>query len=133
MLYLAGIIVFVTIVDATLHLERCPLDCECDWATWSVSCSDLQLLPAFHPSTAEIYISEDKTLRGLDRHSFYNSARMSHIELRSLRKLSSIHPEAFQDLPHLQYLGILNTGLSSFPALKLILSVQAEFVLYGKQ
>ncbi|CAL8287713.1 unnamed protein product [Gadus morhua 'NCC'] len=152
MLYLAGIIVFVTIVDATLHLD-CPLYCECDWASWSVSCSDLQLLPAFHPSTTDvwlegtrlssipheafsklvnishIYISEDKTLRGLDRHSFYNSPRMSHIELRSLRKLSSIHPEAFQDLPHLQYLGILNTGLSSFPALKLILSVQAEFVL----
>ncbi|CAL8285532.1 unnamed protein product [Lota lota] len=153
MLYLARIIVFVTMVNAALHLEYCPLHCECDWTIWRVSCFELELLPVFHPCTTEvwlegtrlssippeafsklvnishIYISEDTTLRGLDRHSFYNHPRTSHIELRSLKKLAYIHPEAFKDLPHLQYLGILNTGLSSFPVLKYILSVQAEFLL----
>ncbi|KAM3871282.1 thyrotropin receptor-like [Diretmus argenteus] len=78
---------------------------------------------------SHIYISDDETLRHLERHSFHSLPWASHIEVRSMKTLSQIDPEAFKDLPNLKYLGIFNTGLTSFPALKHIQSNQEEFIL----
>ncbi|KAM4625938.1 lutropin-choriogonadotropic hormone receptor-like [Polymixia lowei] len=100
------IFIFLTSIEATLHLERCPTHCECEWDSRSVSCFEAEVIPALHPSTEELR------------------------EVRNIRTLSHIHPEAFKDLPNLKYLGIFNTGLISFPALHYIRSKEEEFILY---
>ncbi|XP_036818631.1 thyrotropin receptor-like [Oncorhynchus mykiss] len=76
-----------------------------------------------------IYISDDESLRSLERHSFHKLPKAIHIEIRGIRSLSYIDPEAFKDLTNLKYLGIFNTGLPSFPALGQIRSSQDDFIL----
>ncbi|XP_070295777.1 thyrotropin receptor-like [Salvelinus sp. IW2-2015] len=142
-------------VDSTDNIDVCPTFCDCTkWdSTKTVSCFEIDVLPAFHPSTKElwlvetrltsisqdafanlinishIYISDDESLRSLERHSFHKLPRAIHIEIRSIRSLSYIDPEAFKDLTNLKYLGIFNTGLPSFPALGQIRSSQDDFIL----
>ncbi|KAJ8356571.1 hypothetical protein SKAU_G00193650 [Synaphobranchus kaupii] len=76
-----------------------------------------------------IHISVDATLKSLDRHSFYNLMRLTHIEIRNARSLTYIHPQAFEDLPNLKYLGLFNTGLIAFPDLTRIHSDDNNFIL----
>ncbi|XP_047426426.1 thyrotropin receptor-like [Mugil cephalus] len=140
-------------VRVVLSLEHCPSHCQCDWDILSVSCFGAQVMPVFPSSTQElwlvgtklfsipqnvfanlanisrIYISDDDTLRCLERHSFYNLSRLTHIQLTGIKTLSYIDPEAFKDLPNLKYLGITNTGLTSFPVLHYIQSSQEDFIL----
>ncbi|XP_064809271.1 thyrotropin receptor-like [Oncorhynchus masou masou] len=142
-------------VDSTDNIDVCPTFCDCTkWdSTKTVSCFEIDVLPAFHPSTKElwlvetrltsisqhafanlinishIYISDDESLRSLERHSFHKLPKAIHIEIRSIRSLSYIDPEAFKDLTNLKYLGIFNTGLPSFPALGQIRSSQDDFIL----
>ncbi|XP_053196493.1 thyrotropin receptor-like [Scomber japonicus] len=140
-------------VEVTLPLEYCPSHCQCDWDICSVSCFGTEVIPDFHASTKEvwlvetklssipqnafanlanisqIYISDDDTLRYLERHSFYNLSWVTHIQLTAIKTLSYIDPEAFKDLPNLKYLGITNTGLTSFPGLQYIQSTQEDFIL----
>ncbi|XP_040013925.1 thyrotropin receptor-like [Xiphias gladius] len=144
--------IFIT-VKVTLPLEYCPMHCQCDWDIHSVSCFGAEFMPVFHSSTQEvwlvgtklssvpqnafanlanishIYISDDDTLRYLERHSFHNLSRVSHIQLTGIKTLSYIDQEAFKDLPNLRYLGITNTGLNSFPGLHYIQSSQEDFIL----
>ncbi|KAA8584721.1 hypothetical protein FQN60_008506, partial [Etheostoma spectabile] len=140
-------------VEVTLLLEHCPAPCQCDWDIYSVSCFGAEVMPVFHSSTHEvwlvgtklssipqnafaslanishIYISDDDTIRHLERHSFHNLSRLTHIQLTGIKTLSYIDQEAFKDLPNLKYLGITNTGLTSFPGLQYIQSSQEDFVL----
>ncbi|XP_052352464.1 thyrotropin receptor-like [Oncorhynchus keta] len=142
-------------VDSTDNIDVCPTFCDCSkWdSTKTVSCFEIDVLPAFHPSTKElwlvetrltsisqdafanlinishIYISDDESLRSLERHSFHKLPKAIHIEIRGIRSLSYIDPEAFKDLTNLKYLGIFNTGLPSFPALGQIRSSQDDFIL----
>ncbi|XP_042250168.1 thyrotropin receptor-like [Thunnus maccoyii] len=144
--------IFIT-VEVTLPLEYCPTHCQCDWNIRSVSCFGAEIMPVFHASTEEvwlvetklssipqnafaslanishIYISDDDTLRYLERHSFHNLSWITHIQLTAIKTLSYIDPEAFKDLPKLKYLGITNTGLTSFPGLQYIQSTQEDFIL----
>ncbi|XP_049909753.1 thyrotropin receptor-like [Epinephelus moara] len=53
----------------------------------------------------------------------------SNRQLTGIRTLSYIDQEAFKDLPNLKYLGITNTGLTSFPGLQYIHSSQKNFIL----
>ncbi|XP_008299987.1 thyrotropin receptor-like [Stegastes partitus] len=134
-------------------LEYCPLHCQCDWDIHSVSCFGAEVMPVFHSSTQEVwlmrtklssvpqnafanlanisrvYISDDDTLRFLEKHSFHNLSRVTHIQLTDMKTLSYIDQEAFKDLPKLKYLGIINTGLTSFPGLQHIQSSQEDFIL----
>ncbi|XP_023268423.1 thyrotropin receptor-like [Seriola lalandi dorsalis] len=140
-------------VEVCLPLDHCPAHCHCDWDVLSVSCVGAEVLPVFHRSTQEvwltgtklssvpqnafanlanvshIYISDDDTLTHLERHSFYNLSRVTHIQLNGIKTLSHIDHEAFKDLPNLKYLGITNTGLTSFPGLQYIRSSQEDFIL----
>ncbi|KAM6902339.1 thyrotropin receptor-like [Xenentodon cancila] len=137
----------------SVPLEYCPPHCRCNWDINSVSCSGVEVLPVFHPCTQEvwlvgtslssippnafaksanishIYISDDYSLRSLERHSFHNLSRIVHIQLTGIKALSHIHQEAFKNLPSLKYLGITNTGLTSFPGLQNIQSHQQDFIL----
>ncbi|KAK5851636.1 hypothetical protein PBY51_023176 [Eleginops maclovinus] len=143
----------VCTVEVSLLLELCPTRCQCDWDIYSVSCFGAEVLPVFHSSTQEvwlvgtklssipqnafsalanishIYISDDDTIKYLERHSFHNLSRVTHIQLTGIKTLSYIDQEAFKDLPNLKYLGISNTGLTSFPGLQYIQSSQDDFIL----
>ncbi|AWP14844.1 Thyrotropin receptor [Scophthalmus maximus] len=131
----------------------CPAGCQCDSDVRSASCFGAEVMPVFHRGTQEvwlvgtrlpsvrqnafanldnvshIYISDDDSLRFLERHSFHNLSRLSHIQLSGIRRLSYIDQEAFKNLPNLKYLGISNTGLASFPDLQYIQSSQEDFIL----
>ncbi|XP_037393297.1 thyrotropin receptor isoform X2 [Pygocentrus nattereri] len=76
-----------------------------------------------------IYLSVDVSLRRLEKHSFYNLKKITHIEIRNTRSLTVISPEAFKDLPNLKYLGLFNTGLTMFPDLTRIHSEDPLFML----
>ncbi|XP_069370284.1 thyrotropin receptor-like isoform X2 [Paralichthys olivaceus] len=145
--------VLSVLVQLCLSLDPCPAECQCDWDVLSVSCVGAELWPVFHSSTQEvwlvgsrlssvpqdafvnllnishIYISEDDSLRRLERHSFHNLSRLTHIQLTGIKTLSFIDQEAFKNLPNLTYLGISNTGLTSFPELQHIQSSQEDFIL----
>uniref|UniRef100_A0A665T5E5 Thyrotropin receptor n=1 Tax=Echeneis naucrates TaxID=173247 RepID=A0A665T5E5_ECHNA len=136
-----------------LDHEQCPSECRCNWNVLSVSCAGVEIMPVFHSSTKEvwllrtklpsvaqnafakyanishIYISDDDTLTHFEKHSFHNLSRVTHIHLTGIKRLSFIDKEAFKELPDLKYLGIINTGLSSFPQLQQIHSTQDDFIL----
>ncbi|XP_072310097.1 thyrotropin receptor-like [Eucyclogobius newberryi] len=142
---------FITIVGVAF--EKCPTSCHCDLDIHNVECFGSDVMPSFPLSTQElwlletklpsipqdafayllnishIYISNDNTLGYLERHSFYNLPRVTHIQLTSIKTLVFIDCEAFKNLPYLKYLGIVNTGIKTFPVLKYIHSFQEDFVL----
>ncbi|KAM4719656.1 thyrotropin receptor-like [Anableps anableps] len=141
------------LVGLSFPVEDCPSHCKCDWKINSVTCTGVELVPVFHfsiqevwlvrtklasipqntfaslPNISHIYISDDNGLRSLERHSFYNLSRVMHIELHNIKTLSYIDQEAFKKLPNLKYLGITNTGLTSFPVLQFVQSRQEDFIL----
>uniref|UniRef100_A0A673AHN7 Thyrotropin receptor n=1 Tax=Sphaeramia orbicularis TaxID=375764 RepID=A0A673AHN7_9TELE len=141
-------------VGTTLPLKLCPSSCRCDQDVHSVTCFGAEVMPLFHVGIREVWlvgsrfssvpedafsnlvnvshisIFDDVNIKHLERHSFHNLSWITHIQLNGLKTLSSIHPEAFKDLPHLKYLGIINTGLSTFPVLQYIQATQEDFVLY---
>ncbi|XP_028274487.1 thyrotropin receptor-like isoform X2 [Parambassis ranga] len=94
----------IIIIKFSLSLDYCPFHCQCDWDTHSVSCFGAEVMPDFHTSTQEVQLTNIKTLSYIDQ-------------------------EAFKELPNLKYLGIINTGLTSFPGLQYIQSSQEDFVL----
>ncbi|XP_032300880.1 thyrotropin receptor isoform X2 [Coturnix japonica] len=81
------------------------------------------------PNISRIYISIDETLQSLEAHSFNSLSKVTHIEIRNLRNLDYIDPDAFKNLPLLKYLGIFNTGLKVFPGLTKIYSSDVNFLL----
>ncbi|XP_006884695.1 PREDICTED: thyrotropin receptor [Elephantulus edwardii] len=81
------------------------------------------------PNISNIYFSRDATLQQLESHSFYNMSKVAHIEIRNMRSLTYIHPDALKKLPLLKFLGIFNTGLKVFPDLTKISSTYVFFIL----
>ncbi|GAB0190804.1 thyrotropin receptor [Grus japonensis] len=111
--------------------ERCPSAfCECsDWDDYKITCRDIHFIPSLPEDTQTLYISIDETLQSLEAHSFNSLSKVTHIEIRNLRNLDYIDPDAFKNLPLLKYLGIFNTGLKAFPDLTKIYSSDVNFLL----
>ncbi|KAM9289613.1 thyrotropin receptor isoform 3-T3 [Cariama cristata] len=86
--------------------ERCPSAfCECsDWDDYKITCTDIHFIPSLPEDTQTL-------------------------EIRNLRNLNYIDPDAFKNLPLLKYLGIFNTGLKAFPDLTKIYSSDVNFLL----
>ncbi|XP_051477950.1 thyrotropin receptor isoform X4 [Apus apus] len=86
--------------------ERCPSAfCECsDRDGYKITCSDIHFIPSLPEDTQTL-------------------------EIRNLRNLDYIDPDAFKNLPLLKYLGIFNTGLKEFPDLTKIYSSDVNFLL----
>ncbi|XP_009894195.1 PREDICTED: thyrotropin receptor isoform X3 [Charadrius vociferus] len=86
--------------------ERCPSAfCECsDWDDYKITCRDIHFIPSLPEGTQTL-------------------------EIRNLRNLDYIDPDAFKNLPLLKYLGIFNTGLKAFPDLTKIYSSDVNFLL----
>nr|XP_035949910.1 thyrotropin receptor isoform X4 [Halichoerus grypus] len=139
----------------TLGEKGCPSPpCECHQEDdFRVTCKDIHRIPSLPPSTqtlkftethlktipslafsnlpniSRIYLSIDATLQRLESHSFYNLSKMTHIEIRNTRSLTSIDPDALKELPLLKFLGIFNTGLGVFPDLTKVYSTDVFFIL----
>ncbi|XP_056150008.1 thyrotropin receptor [Lampris incognitus] len=134
--------------------ESCPSVCECsEWKAYTISCFDIDILPRFPASTeilwlletrlssipadafssmvniSRIYVSVDMTLKRLEKNSFYNLRKITHIDIRNAKSLTYVDPQAFKNLPSLKYLGIFNTGLTLFPVLSNIQSSDINFIL----
>ncbi|KAM6130907.1 thyrotropin receptor isoform 3-T3 [Pterocles gutturalis] len=86
--------------------ERCPSAfCECsDWEDYKITCRDIHFIPSLPEDTQTL-------------------------EIRNLRNLDYIDPDAFKNLPLLKYLGIFNTGLKVFPDITKIYSSDVNFLL----
>ncbi|XP_025904081.1 thyrotropin receptor isoform X3 [Nothoprocta perdicaria] len=86
--------------------ERCPAAlCECsDWEDYKITCRDIHFIPRLPQDTQTL-------------------------EIRNLRNLGYVDPDAFKNLPLLKYLGIFNTGLKVFPDLTKISSSDVNFLL----
>ncbi|KAL7872241.1 hypothetical protein SRHO_G00072240 [Serrasalmus rhombeus] len=88
----------------TGDVNRCPYGCECsEWRSYSVSCSEIDTMPTFPANTETlrlletrltsvpqnafsnmvnvsiIYLSVDVSLRRLEKHSFYNLKKITHM------------------------------------------------------
>uniref|UniRef100_A0A665W0F5 Thyrotropin receptor n=1 Tax=Echeneis naucrates TaxID=173247 RepID=A0A665W0F5_ECHNA len=129
-----ALFVLVTVpVSSGSEADSCPAVCECsEWRTHTISCFDIDILPRFPASTETFALNpEEKSLnlQRLERHSFYNLKKITHIEIRNAKSLTYIDPEAFKNLPNLKYLGIFNTGLTFFPDLSNIHSNDMNFIL----
>uniref|UniRef100_A0A8C0R2X7 Thyroid stimulating hormone receptor n=1 Tax=Canis lupus dingo TaxID=286419 RepID=A0A8C0R2X7_CANLU len=131
--------------------KGCPSPpCECHQEDdFRVTCKDIHRIPTLPPSTQtlkfietqlktipsliffnkENYLSIDATLQRLESHSFYNLSKMTHIEIRNTRSLTSIDPDALKELPLLKFLGIFNTGLGVFPDVTKVYSTDVFFIL----
>uniref|UniRef100_A0A8B9Z2B8 Thyrotropin receptor n=1 Tax=Buteo japonicus TaxID=224669 RepID=A0A8B9Z2B8_9AVES len=86
--------------------ERCPSAfCECsDEDDYKITCREIHFIPSLPEDTQTL-------------------------EIRNLRNLDYIDPDAFKNLPLLKYLGIFNTGLKAFPDLTKIYSSDVNFLL----
>ncbi|XP_063780299.1 thyrotropin receptor-like [Pseudophryne corroboree] len=126
----------------------CPDSCKCEEKpSYSITCSHRSTAPklphnaeilrlvetripiipkgAFSnvPNISRIFITLDTELQKLEAGAFQGLRVISQIEIRSLMSLNCIEAEAFEDLPMLDYLLILNTGLSIFPDLSQVRSL----------
>ncbi|XP_005148917.2 thyrotropin receptor isoform X2 [Melopsittacus undulatus] len=110
--------------------ERCPSAfCECsDWDDYKITCRDIHFIPSLPEDTQTLRFMETH-LRTIPSDAFSNLPNISRIEIRNLRNLDYIDPDAFKDLPLLKYLGIFNTGLKAFPDLTKIYSSDVNFLL----
>uniref|UniRef100_A0A8C9LAT5 Thyrotropin receptor n=1 Tax=Pavo cristatus TaxID=9049 RepID=A0A8C9LAT5_PAVCR len=110
--------------------ERCPSAfCECsDWDDYKITCRDIHFIPSLPEDTQTLRFMETH-LRTIPSEAFSNLPNISRIEIRNLRNLDYIDPDAFKNLPLLKYLGIFNTGLKVFPDLTKIYSSDVNFLL----
>uniref|UniRef100_A0AAY4D4M1 Thyrotropin receptor n=1 Tax=Denticeps clupeoides TaxID=299321 RepID=A0AAY4D4M1_9TELE len=115
--------------------QRCPSGCDCSELS-TVSCVDVGVIATFPASTETLWLLETH-LTSVPGDAFAHMANISKIyavncfcrEIRNARSLSFIHPEAFKHLPNLNYLGLFNTGLTTFPELTNIHSDSTNFIL----
>uniref|UniRef100_A0A8K9USF1 Thyrotropin receptor n=1 Tax=Oncorhynchus mykiss TaxID=8022 RepID=A0A8K9USF1_ONCMY len=117
-------------IDSTDNIDVCPTFCDCTkWdSTKTVSCFEIDVLPAFHPSTKELWLVETR-LTSISQDAFANLINISHIYISDDESLRSLERHSFHKLPKAIHMGIFNTGLPSFPALGQIRSSQDDFIL----
>ncbi|XP_026882577.2 lutropin-choriogonadotropic hormone receptor [Electrophorus electricus] len=76
-----------------------------------------------------IEIAQSVTLETIETQAFNSLLNLSEISIQNTRSLIYIHQQAFNKLPKLRYLSISNTGITVFPDLTSISSLEAYFIL----
>uniref|UniRef100_A0A3B5B6F6 Lutropin-choriogonadotropic hormone receptor n=1 Tax=Stegastes partitus TaxID=144197 RepID=A0A3B5B6F6_9TELE len=76
-----------------------------------------------------IEISESVTLKTIETLAFNNLLNLSEISIGKTRNLMHIDRGTFNNLPKLRYLSISNTGITVFPGITSINSLESEFIL----
>uniref|UniRef100_A0A8B9DG65 Thyrotropin receptor n=1 Tax=Anser cygnoides TaxID=8845 RepID=A0A8B9DG65_ANSCY len=124
------LVLVLVLVLCSQGTERCPSAfCECsDWDDYKITCRDIHFIPSLPEHTQTLRFMETH-LRTIPSEAFSNLPNISRIEIRNLRNLDYIDPDAFKNLPLLKYLGIFNTGLKVFPDLTKIYSSDVNFLL----
>uniref|UniRef100_A0A3B5B3H6 Lutropin-choriogonadotropic hormone receptor n=1 Tax=Stegastes partitus TaxID=144197 RepID=A0A3B5B3H6_9TELE len=74
-------------------------------------------------------ISESVTLKTIETLAFNNLLNLSEISIGKTRNLMHIDRGTFNNLPKLRYLSISNTGITVFPGITSINSLESEFIL----
>ncbi|XP_043112122.1 lutropin-choriogonadotropic hormone receptor [Puntigrus tetrazona] len=77
-----------------------------------------------------IEISQSISVETIETEAFNNLLNVSEISIQNTRNLVHLQPRAFNHLPKLRYLSISNTGISVFPDLTSIFSLESDFILY---
>ncbi|XP_050981900.1 lutropin-choriogonadotropic hormone receptor [Labeo rohita] len=77
-----------------------------------------------------IEIAQSTSVETIETEAFNNLLNVSEISIQNTRSLVHIHKRAFNHLPKLRYLSISNTGISVFPDLTSIFSLESDFILY---
>uniref|UniRef100_A0A673NPU9 Thyrotropin receptor n=1 Tax=Sinocyclocheilus rhinocerous TaxID=307959 RepID=A0A673NPU9_9TELE len=75
-------------------------------------------------------IAQSISVETIETEAFNNLLNVSEISIQNTRSLVHIHKWAFNHLPKLRYLSISNTGISVFPDLTSIFSLESDFILY---
>ncbi|ROI46691.1 Lutropin-choriogonadotropic hormone receptor [Anabarilius grahami] len=76
-----------------------------------------------------IEIAQSISLETIETEAFNSLLNVSEISIQNTRSLVHIHLRAFNHLPKLRYLSISNTGISVFPDLTSIFSLELYFIL----
>uniref|UniRef100_A0A8C5WKS5 Thyrotropin receptor n=1 Tax=Leptobrachium leishanense TaxID=445787 RepID=A0A8C5WKS5_9ANUR len=109
----------------------CPDGCECEYTEdmdYEITCQDITVIPTIPPNTKILRFVETY-ITTIPSGAFSNLQNASRIEIRNVMNLVHIEPGAFEDLPLLKYLGILNTRLSIFPDLRKISSTVLNVII----
>nr|AGI78914.1 luteinizing hormone receptor [Gobiocypris rarus] len=76
-----------------------------------------------------IEITQSISLETIETEAFNSLLNLSEISIQNTRSLVHIHRRAFNHLPKLRYLSISNTGISVFPDMTSIFSLEPYFTL----
>nr|ADV59773.2 luteinizing hormone receptor [Sebastes schlegelii] len=76
-----------------------------------------------------IEITQSVTLETIEALAFNNLPNLSEISIQNTRSLMHIGRRTFNNLPKLHYLSISNTGITTFPDIISINSLESEFIL----
>ncbi|XP_073337849.1 lutropin-choriogonadotropic hormone receptor [Pagrus major] len=76
-----------------------------------------------------IDIAQSVTLETIETLAFNNLLNLSEISIQNTRSLMRIGRGTFNNLPKLRYLSISNTGITVFPDITSINSLESEFIL----
>ncbi|KAM9345070.1 lutropin-choriogonadotropic hormone receptor [Symphorus nematophorus] len=76
-----------------------------------------------------IEIAQSVTLETIETLAFNNLPNLSEISIQNTRSLMHIGRRTFNNLPKLRYLSISNTGITVFPDITSISSLESEFIL----
>ncbi|CAL8285250.1 unnamed protein product [Arctogadus glacialis] len=80
-------------------------------------------------NVTRIEISQSVSVTGIQRHAFLSLHCLSEISLQNIISLRYIEKGAFTDLPRLEYLSILNTGMVHFPDFTSVSSLMSNFII----
>ncbi|XP_015218187.2 lutropin-choriogonadotropic hormone receptor [Lepisosteus oculatus] len=76
-----------------------------------------------------IEISQSVFLERIEALAFNNLHNLSEISIQNTKSLVNIGRRAFSNLPKLRYLSICNTGITVFPDMSTIYSIESHFIL----
>ncbi|KAM9847509.1 lutropin-choriogonadotropic hormone receptor [Aulostomus maculatus] len=76
-----------------------------------------------------IEITQSVTLETIETLAFNNLLILSEVSIQNARSLTHVHRRAFNNLPKLRFLSISNTGITVFPDITSISSLEPEFIL----
>ncbi|XP_067273485.1 thyrotropin receptor isoform X5 [Pseudorasbora parva] len=111
------------------HPISCPRSCECSqWKAFTVSCMAIDAIPTF-PSTTEILSLYETSLTTVPQDAFAIMVNISRIYLSVDVSLSRIEKHSFYNLRKLTHIGLFNTGLTIFPDLTNIQADDSYFLL----
>ncbi|KAE8280490.1 Lutropin-choriogonadotropic hormone receptor [Larimichthys crocea] len=107
----------------------CPRICRCYSNT--IRCNNVTQGSALMTDHRDIRleIAQSVTLETIETLAFNNLPNLSEISIQNTRSLMHIGKRTFNNLPKLRYLSISNTGITIFPDITSITSLESEFIL----